>query len=194
MSSFEHDLNPTGRGFRVPLPCSGLYFYPEDPRPEEFNIVDIAHKLAMQCRYGGGVTRFYSVAEHCVLLARYAYTIGGKSFAREALLHDRAEAYVPDMMRPIKEKYTGDWFYPLERRIESVSAPVFRVPAIMSDEVRELDYRICIDEKAQAYHRNTAMDKDNAVEKEKEPLGIQLKFWSPSRAKHKFLKEWERLV
>jgi hypothetical protein len=34
--------------------------------PEDVDIRDIAHATAMQCRYNGHVTKFYSVAEHMV--------------------------------------------------------------------------------------------------------------------------------
>jgi hypothetical protein len=48
---------------------SGGRFYPFNPRVEDVNIADIAHALSLLCRYGGHVDRFYSVAEHCVLMA-----------------------------------------------------------------------------------------------------------------------------
>ena len=48
---------------------SGRMFWPLDPRDDEVDICDIAHALAHQCRFGGHCRRFYSVAEHCVLLS-----------------------------------------------------------------------------------------------------------------------------
>lgn len=35
------------------LTYTGIHFYPMDPRPEEVCIEDIAHALALQCRFNG---------------------------------------------------------------------------------------------------------------------------------------------
>lgn len=56
---------------------SGIQFYPLDPRVEDVRIEDIARALAMQCRYNGHVTRFYSVAEHSVRVAMLAFACSG---------------------------------------------------------------------------------------------------------------------
>ena len=69
---------------------SGGRFFPLEPDLDDISITDIAHSLSMVCRYGGHCLRFYSVAEHCVLLS---HTVDPE-FARWALLHDAAEAYV----------------------------------------------------------------------------------------------------
>lgn len=52
---------------------TGRRFYPLDPRPDEIDPEDIAHALSLLCRYGGHVDRFYSVAEHCVLMSEPWY-------------------------------------------------------------------------------------------------------------------------
>ena len=54
---------------------TGRAFYPLDPDPSAVSIIDIAHGLSLQCRYGGQITSFYSVAQHCVLLAVYAENV-----------------------------------------------------------------------------------------------------------------------
>jgi uncharacterized protein len=98
---------------------SGTKFFPLDPRPDEINIVDIAHGLAHQCRFNGQTTRFYSVAEH----AWHCSYLVPPEFAFEALLHDAAEAYVGDIIRPLKlipdirAVYT-----PIEEAVERVIA------------------------------------------------------------------------
>ena len=48
---------------------TGRQFFPLDPHPNDVDPVDIAHALSLICRYGGHTRRFYSVAEHCVLLS-----------------------------------------------------------------------------------------------------------------------------
>lgn len=43
---------------------SGRQFDIAAPTPEMVDLEDIAHSLAMQCRYNGHCQHFYSVAEH----------------------------------------------------------------------------------------------------------------------------------
>jgi hypothetical protein len=118
-----HNMNPTGRGYRIPMP-SGIYVYPEDPRPEEFNIYDVAHKLAFQCRYGGGCQYFYSVAEHSWNLS---YLVP-QTYALAALMHDRGEAWLQDFLRPVKKRRSpgmGSW-----SAVSRKSAPLYGVSSI----------------------------------------------------------------
>lgn len=78
-----------------------------------FDIGVIAHALSMQCRYAGHVKRFYSVAEHCLLVERVVHKTGWEEgydidtrlrLSRWALLHDAEEAYLPDMPAPYKRR------------------------------------------------------------------------------------------
>lgn len=81
------------------LQCySGAAFYPLDPKPEDIHILDIGHALSLICRFGGHVKRFYSVAEHSVLVSKMV----PDQWRLRALLHDAAEAYIGDMIRPLK--------------------------------------------------------------------------------------------
>lgn len=54
---------------------TGLRFYPFHPRREDVRIEDIAHHLALTCRWSGAVREFYSVAQHSVLVAERARDI-----------------------------------------------------------------------------------------------------------------------
>src|SRR5689334_11513518 len=85
------------------MTLSGKRFWPLDPRPEDVDFRDIGHALSMICRYGGHVRRFYSVAEHSALLARWFEARGDFTFAKYALLHDGTEAYIGDMVRQLKQ-------------------------------------------------------------------------------------------
>jgi len=84
---------------------TGGRFYPLDPRPEDVCIADIAHSLSQICRFNGQTLQFYSVAQHSVLVSKLLGQ-GGPSPIHEfmGLKHDAAEAYLCDLVRPIKRE------------------------------------------------------------------------------------------
>jgi hypothetical protein len=100
--------NAHGGGMLVQIPStietvSGRFVDLLDPMPTQIDRGDIAHGMAMTCRYGGHVSRFYSVAEH-VLLVRDLLESQGHTgqVLLAALLHDAAEAYLGDIVSPLK--------------------------------------------------------------------------------------------
>jgi len=87
-----------------------IQFWPCDPRPDEVSIIDIAHSLSNQCRYAGHCSRFYSVAEHSVLVFKIARDVLGVTelpMLLAAFLHDSTEAYLVDLPRPVKHSLPG---------------------------------------------------------------------------------------
>lgn len=88
---------------------SGLYFDLADPKPDQFTFGDITSALAKICRFGGQCPVYYSVAEHsvlCVEAARELYARQNRTpddhLLRSVLLHDAAEAFIGDMVKPLK--------------------------------------------------------------------------------------------
>lgn len=72
--------------------------------PEMVSLEDIAQSLSLTCRYNGHIPSFYSVAEHSVRVSQWLYSAGHDEDVQLAgLLHDAAEAYVGDMVRPLKK-------------------------------------------------------------------------------------------
>ena len=62
---------------------------PLDLRPEQIDLDDIARSLGFICRYTGRTRRFYSVAEHSVIVYEAAKALGFSLAAqRWALVHD----------------------------------------------------------------------------------------------------------
>ncbi len=87
---------------------TGKKFYPMDSKVEDICIEDIAHSLSLLCRFNGHCTEFYSVAQHSVFVSNLVgkreekTDIFFKRLARLGLLHDAAEAYLGDIVSPIK--------------------------------------------------------------------------------------------
>jgi hypothetical protein len=158
---------------------TGQTFYPMDPRPEDIHVEDIAHALSLLCRYGGHCLRFYSVAEHSVLMAEQA----PDEFKLAALLHDASEAYLSDVIRPIKRHLTN--YAGIERSLECAIGKRFGVTLHpMAPEVKRLDNAILADERLQNMAWTAVPNQEwGATEP---PLGVTLKFWTPERAAFEF--------
>jgi uncharacterized protein len=162
--------------------ATGRQFWPMDPRPSEVFLDDIAHALSMLCRFGGHCRRFYSVAEHSVLMARAAPA----RIRRWALLHDGSEAYLVDVPRPLKPFLIG--YDAAETKIMGAIAQRFNLHLGLPDEVKVLDRAILMDEQLQNMAPAPVPWSTDVA-----PLGVQLQYWNPERARAEFLGEFERL-
>lgn len=69
-----------------------------NPQYSQIDIGDIAHGLAFQCRFNGQTSRFYSIAQHCLMVT----SILPDHLKLAGLLHDAAEAYIGDVVQPLK--------------------------------------------------------------------------------------------
>lgn len=98
---------------------SGKQFWPLAPRVQDVELEDIAHALSNICRFNGHCKRFYSVAEHSLLVLGEVRRMIARGKVTEhprllklALLHDAAEAYLGDIIRPVKHglvfEFIGD--------------------------------------------------------------------------------------
>jgi hypothetical protein len=164
---------------------SGRQFWPLDPRPEDVDIADIAHALSMDCRYGGHGRRFYSVAEHCVLMAR---AVSPKNRLL-ALMHDSPEGYLRDLIRPVKRSMPI--YQATEAAIWLAICARYGMPTDLPAEVHLADTRILVDEREQNMAPPPApWDATEQVER----LGVTLQFWTPAFAEIQFLQMFDSLT
>lgn len=162
---------------------TGAQFWPLDPRPEEVRIEDISSALSKLCRYGGQCLRFYSVAEHCVHVANRA----PEGLKLAALLHDASEAYLSDVIRPIKSHLSN--YLEIEAELERCINRRFGLSWPMPSEVKALDTAILADERDQVMAPPPApWPQIPGVE----PLGVTLKFWTPAQAQYEFTTAFYR--
>jgi hypothetical protein len=78
---------------------SGKKFYPFNPSPDQIAVEDIATGLANTCRFAGQLPEFYSVARHSIIVSNLVPA----GFAMDGLFHDSAEAYLGDLVSPVKK-------------------------------------------------------------------------------------------
>jgi len=112
---------------------TGRQFFPLAPRAADVDVRDVAHSLAMQCRFNGHCRSFYSVAEHSVRVSR----ILDGELRLWGLLHDAAEAYISDLPRPLKA--TAPEFRAAEDRLLEVIVGGFGLPWPMPAAVAHAD-------------------------------------------------------
>jgi uncharacterized protein len=128
---------------------SGRYLDLLDPQPEAFTFHDVASALAKICRFGGQIDHFYSVAEH----AFHCYGVAEldrlpKQTQWDVLMHDAAEAFLGDMVKPLKMILPA--YCEIEKRMEAALSVKFGVnfdnPAI-----KPIDHALLIAERNQLF-------------------------------------------
>lgn len=164
---------------------SGIKFWPLDPRPEEINIIDIAHALSLVCRYNGHSRFHYSVAQHSVLVA----SVVPRELRLEALMHDASEAYVCDIPRTFKAQLTG--YKQIEDKMMNVIATKYGFTLPLSDEVKEADKRMLVTEKKIVMAKGPCWE----MEKTYEPYrNVIIDSISPLQAEKLFLETFLNIV
>lgn len=167
------------------LTYTGRAFYPTAPTVDTVDPVDIAHALSMICRYGGHVRRFYSVAEHCVLMSHAVPPVD----ALWALLHDATEAYVGDMVRPLKRAMPE--YRRVEDRLMAVICERFGIEPAMPASVHAADTRILYDERDALL---TPSPRPWASLEGFVPLGVEVQGWQPASAELRYLERLSELT
>jgi hypothetical protein len=159
---------------------TGRQFHYADPQPGDIHIEDIAHALSMLCRYAGHCRRFYSVAEHSVLVARCFHA---PELRMAGLLHDATEAYCVDIPRPLKQLLPEYQEY--ENKLWKVIAAKFGVADPLPEAVHQIDTRMLMTERPQIFTTPIPWPKYDHVRPIKD---VKVLGWSPYEAKAEFLE------
>jgi len=164
---------------------TGKRFTPTNPIVDDIVIEDIAHPLSMQCRFSGHVKKFYSVAQHSVLVS---YVCDNQD-ALWGLLHDASEAYLVDIPRPIKKSGKFDNYLEFENIMQRAICKKFGLQPDMPESVRMADDMLLATE---ARDLMSPMHKDwiNLTD----PLPFTITPLSHDDAKLLFLKRFEELT
>jgi 5'-deoxynucleotidase YfbR-like HD superfamily hydrolase len=163
--------------------------YPLALKKSDIVVEDIAWSLSMMCRYAGHVKGFYSVAQHCCHvhdIVAYGDEFEDNAIEEEdvedvkwALMHDAAEAYLQDMVRPLK--YTHDFgstYRAYESEAMGVICARFDLDPIEPDSVSAADRRLCITEQR---------DLRGVVKKRPKPYPWKVESWPQPMAFEQFM-------
>lgn len=149
------------------------------PDPALIDIGDIAHALALTCRFGGHARQFYSVAQHSVLVSRNVAPV----IAKEALLHDAAEAYLGDIIRPLKHLLPD--YQAIEHTWEHAIATAFDLLLTprATRQIKEADLRALVTERRDVAPAPFHTERGPAFSERIVPLPAD-------RARDEFLCRW----
>lgn len=117
---------------------TGVAFWPLDPEMNEVRIEDIAHGEALMCRFGGHTKQFYSVAQHSIhVMGHLLFATGMDERTKTetrmlGLLHDAAEAYLGEVIRPLKLLPEFATYREAEAHLLNVILGALDVPSTMS--------------------------------------------------------------
>ena len=150
-----------------------LNFQTSDVRIEE-----IAHALSRICRFGGHCREPHNVAHHAVLVSQRVEEAGEPDHVIYAALHhDDTEAYLGDMISPLKKLLPE--YQKFEERFAQVIAEALNFEYPFSESIRKADKEI--------YHR------ENTDVRWRRPQNPTIIPWNPGVSKHLYLTRHQQL-
>jgi 5'-deoxynucleotidase YfbR-like HD superfamily hydrolase len=120
----------------------------------------------MQCRYNGHCVGHLSVARHSLWVSQEVALAFGHDPELEfiGLMHDAAEAYTGDIIRPIKHRPQMVAFKEIEQHVERVIAEHFGFEYPQPEEIKAADVTItAARERYERGHWDTHWSQDEAA-------------------------------
>lgn len=133
--------------------ASGTIIDLRNPTIAMIKTEDIAVGLSNICRFGGQIYQHYSVLSHSLLVMLLA----PQPLWKAALLHDAAEAYLGDVVTPLKN-ILGAQYRELEERCMSTICMKYRISQWELDQVKAFDKKALLME--DEYLRKTQRSDD----------------------------------
>ncbi len=164
--------------------AAGHYVNLVAPDPASIEVQSIAAALSKVCRFGGHCPQFYSVAEHSIHATAMAASEGFGGDALVAVfLHDAAEAYIGDMVKPLK--VTMPQYGEAEQRMEAAIEAAFGIEfGRFTDTIKRFDRAMLKAEKVTMWPEDT---EKWAGFGEIEDREVKFQFWAPNEAEMQFL-------
>lgn len=119
---------------------SGIKFNIFDPNVLQINIMDICHGLAYKGHFCGQSQQYFSIAQHSLLVVELFEKDKGNDFIEHSLaclMHDAAEAYIGDLIKPIKIHFP--LFCEIEDRILKVIFEAYNINYELLSDIKIYD-------------------------------------------------------
>jgi len=118
---------------------SGLLIDLLNPTVDMIDIEDIARGLAFKGHFGGQTPFYFSIAQHSVLVQNLMIEdyFGNTKMLLLGLLHDASEAYIGDMVKPLKVHMSE--FCEVEGVLMEVICEKYGLDYTAIDEVKSYD-------------------------------------------------------
>lgn len=155
-------------------------FYFDAPKQSQICLEDIAHALSNLCRFNGHCSEFYSVAQHSV----YASQLCPPEAQLDGLFHDATEAYIGDMVSPLKKLIPA--FSEYEDSLWRTIAAKFSLSRTLPASVKKADLQMLATEARDLM----GADPREWGLKEKPDERIKIVPWPPALAKKYFLERF----
>lgn len=163
--------------------ASGKPFYFDHPEASLVTIEDIAHALSNICRFCGHTKRFYSVAQHAVLVS---YLVPPEH-ALSGLGHDNGEAVLGDVTSPLKRMLPD--YKRIEAAVEQGLLPQFGVQLPLPACVKYADLSLLMAEQRDLMRGGFISDIPGV-----HPYPKRIWPWPRWYAKYRFIKRYRELT
>jgi hypothetical protein len=155
-----------------------------------FDIESIAHALSNKCRFSGHSRKFWSVAQHSVLVSCYC----DLEDAKWGLLHDASEAYLVDLPTPLKILPEFSFYKEIEDKLQEVVYKTFGLIGPEPPSIYRADKILLVSEKRDLMPENDGWKISDIFPPEKfPPLPFTLCPLEPEQSEKFFLNRFKDL-
>ena len=164
---------------------TGKKLFPLSPSIEDICIEDIAHALSMLCRFTGHTKRFYSVAEHSILVSH----ICDAKDSLHGLLHDASEYALQDLPSPLKRSGKFETYKEYEKKLQHLIYERFCLLPEEPESVKRADLLLLATES-----RDLMSPLHHEWKTQYSPLPFSIIGFAPEIAEQKFLDRFFELL
>jgi uncharacterized protein len=158
--------------------------------PEQIDVCieDIAHSLSLICRFNGHCHEFYSVAQHSVFVS----SLLDDEHALPGLMHDAAEAYIGDIIVPVRETFGAHRIDQVEQAIAWRIQEVLEISDWTNNPVVYAADKQMLAIEVQSLMHSNALNWPDVRNARVDPTR-QCRSWHPTHAEHQFLIRYKHL-